>query len=41
MSIPEFAADPMMAMEKHLLNAKKKREEKQALESRKTSGMEM
>ena len=41
MSIPEFATDPMMAMEKHLLNAKKKREEKQALESRKTSGMEM
>lgn len=41
MGIPEFASDPMAAIEKHLLNAKKKREEKQALESRKTSAMDV
>jgi hypothetical protein len=39
LNIPDFAADPMAAIEKHLLNARKKREEKAALEG--TSDMEV
>jgi hypothetical protein len=40
MGVPEFSSDPLTAMEKHLLHAKQKREEKEALASRKTSTMD-
>ena len=40
LSVPDFASDPLAAMEKHLLHAKQKREEKEALASRKTSTMD-
>lgn len=39
-NVPEFLSDPLTAMEKHLLHAKQKREEKEALASRKTSTMD-
>ena len=41
LAIPDFAADPMAAIEKHLLSAKKKREDKTALENRVTTDMEV
>jgi hypothetical protein len=40
MNIPDFASDPIAAMEKHLQHAKQKREEKEALLNRKTATMD-